>query len=285
MRETWVWSLGWEDPLEKGRVTHSSILAWRSPWTVQSMGSQRVRHDWATFTFPLTLVRFSRVVPGTISGLCFQAARAFKPWPGCSDPARVRHLVSSLEPEPQRMGVRATRWQLAGEPSSSQATWGREFPVLLSLPLHGLPSTLWYYGTLFPVCRQKAGSLIFTDSDTCPAKCTRLESRDGRRQMGRESQDMIPASWGHGVTDWRGRLWDITGFINCHGRITCNLDCQKKKKKNGRCHTFPEKEQFSFLPFKPEPEGFSWRCSVFNLYLPQGLGLGWVQRNSGGKQW
>ena len=34
MRETWVRSLGWEDPLEKGKATDSSILAWRSPWTV-----------------------------------------------------------------------------------------------------------------------------------------------------------------------------------------------------------------------------------------------------------
>ena len=33
MRETWVQSLGWEDPLEKGKATHSSILAWRIPWT------------------------------------------------------------------------------------------------------------------------------------------------------------------------------------------------------------------------------------------------------------
>ena len=45
MRETWVRSLGWEDPLEKGKATHSSILAWRIPWTVKSMGLQRVRHD------------------------------------------------------------------------------------------------------------------------------------------------------------------------------------------------------------------------------------------------
>ena len=45
MRETWVRSLGWDDPLEKGKAPHSSILAWRIPWTVQSMGSQRVRHD------------------------------------------------------------------------------------------------------------------------------------------------------------------------------------------------------------------------------------------------
>ena len=40
MRETWVRSLGWEDPLKKGTATHSSILAWRMPWTVYSMGSQ-----------------------------------------------------------------------------------------------------------------------------------------------------------------------------------------------------------------------------------------------------
>ena len=40
MWETWVQSLGWEDPLEKGKATHCSILAWRIPWTVQSMGSQ-----------------------------------------------------------------------------------------------------------------------------------------------------------------------------------------------------------------------------------------------------
>ena len=50
MWETWVRSLGWEDPLEKGKAIHPSILAWRIPWTVQSMKSQRVRHDWMTFT-------------------------------------------------------------------------------------------------------------------------------------------------------------------------------------------------------------------------------------------
>ena len=48
--ETWVRSLGWEDPLEKRMATHSSILAWGIPWTeepggLQSMGSQRVGHD------------------------------------------------------------------------------------------------------------------------------------------------------------------------------------------------------------------------------------------------
>ena len=50
MRETWVRSLGWEDPLEKEMATHSRILAWKIPWTeergrLQSMGSQTVGHD------------------------------------------------------------------------------------------------------------------------------------------------------------------------------------------------------------------------------------------------
>ena len=44
MLETWVRSLGWEDPLEKGTATHFSILAWRIPWPLESMGSQRVAH-------------------------------------------------------------------------------------------------------------------------------------------------------------------------------------------------------------------------------------------------
>ena len=50
MQETWVQSLGWEDPLEEQMVTHPSILAWRIPWTEEpgrlwSMGSKRAGHD------------------------------------------------------------------------------------------------------------------------------------------------------------------------------------------------------------------------------------------------
>jgi len=50
MQEIWVLSLGWEDPLEEGMEIHSSVLAWRIPWTeepggLQSMGSQRAGHD------------------------------------------------------------------------------------------------------------------------------------------------------------------------------------------------------------------------------------------------
>ena len=58
VQETWVWFLRWQDPLEKGMATHSSILVWKIPWTeesgrLQSMGLLRVGHNWVnnTFTF------------------------------------------------------------------------------------------------------------------------------------------------------------------------------------------------------------------------------------------
>ena len=61
MQETWIQSLDCEDSLEKGMATHSSILAWRIPWTeepggLQSMGSQSVRQDWVTNTFTLNVI-------------------------------------------------------------------------------------------------------------------------------------------------------------------------------------------------------------------------------------
>ena len=53
VQETWVWSLGQEDPLEEEMATYSSLVAWKIPWTeepgrLQCTGSQRVRQDWAT---------------------------------------------------------------------------------------------------------------------------------------------------------------------------------------------------------------------------------------------
>ena len=66
LQETQVWSLGQEDPLEEGKTTYSSILAWRIPWTeepggLQSIGSQRVEHDWRDLEYThatLTTVYF-----------------------------------------------------------------------------------------------------------------------------------------------------------------------------------------------------------------------------------
>ena len=59
VQEIWVRSLGWEDPLEESMATHSSILAWRIPWTeepgrLQSIGSQRAEHNWGDLALART---------------------------------------------------------------------------------------------------------------------------------------------------------------------------------------------------------------------------------------
>ena len=69
MKETQVWSLGREDPLKKGMATHYSILARRIPWTaepggLQSMGSQRIRHDWVTNTFTFSMKKQESISTG-----------------------------------------------------------------------------------------------------------------------------------------------------------------------------------------------------------------------------
>ena len=66
IQETWVWSLGWEDPLQKQMATHCSILAWRIPWTeepggLQSRGLQIIRIEWLT----LSLMAFKSAFPGS----------------------------------------------------------------------------------------------------------------------------------------------------------------------------------------------------------------------------
>ena len=70
-RETRVWSLGWEDSLEREMATHSSTLVWKIPWMeehgrLQSMGSQRVGHNWVTsltfFAFPCPSTPFRRSI-------------------------------------------------------------------------------------------------------------------------------------------------------------------------------------------------------------------------------
>ena len=79
MRETQVQSLGWEDPLEKEMATHSSTLAWKIPCTeepggLQSMGSQRVGHDWVTNTLTFSLTHrkcIDKVVISIFFSICF----------------------------------------------------------------------------------------------------------------------------------------------------------------------------------------------------------------------
>ena len=60
LQEMQIWFLGQEDPMVKEMVTHFSILAWKIPWTEESRGSQRVRHDWAhTHTHNKKIIYFS----------------------------------------------------------------------------------------------------------------------------------------------------------------------------------------------------------------------------------
>ena len=71
MRDTWVQSLGQEDPLEKEMATYSSILAWRIPWIeeprgLQSMGWQRIWHDWVTNTSTIENIVFFEHLVGLI---------------------------------------------------------------------------------------------------------------------------------------------------------------------------------------------------------------------------
>ena len=82
IQKTWALFLGQEDPLEKGMATHSSILAWRIPWTqkpggLQSMGSQRAGHSWATNTH----IQFSSVVSDSLRPHGLQHTR-----PPCPSP-------------------------------------------------------------------------------------------------------------------------------------------------------------------------------------------------------
>ena len=69
MRETWVRSLGWEDPLEKGKATHSSILAWRIPWTIHGAADSDT-------TERLSLSLGYRKVPGSMCAWGEQGVRS-----------------------------------------------------------------------------------------------------------------------------------------------------------------------------------------------------------------
>ena len=91
-----VWSLSWEDPLEKGMTTHSSILAWRIPWTVWSMWSQRVGYNWATFTSLPWFQSIPLYVHLKLPLVCPEQSRLLhKLWQPCSP-------IPSSSPHPPR---------------------------------------------------------------------------------------------------------------------------------------------------------------------------------------
>ena len=123
MQETWVRSLGWEDSLEKGKATHSSILAWRIPPTVQSMGSQKVGHDWVTFTHSL----LKAVVVSLSEVSCCLALPVYDPI----------HLL-----------VPISCYQSQNLPSLLKS------PVLLRAGVLSRFSHVWLFGTLWTIAHQ-----------------------------------------------------------------------------------------------------------------------------------
>ena len=97
MQETWVPSLGWEDTLEKEMATHSSVLAWRIPWTeepggLQSMGSQRSWTRLSEFTFTFTVFPASNQT-------CLKA-HPHPPRLGSFSSTQARSTIPSLHREP-----------------------------------------------------------------------------------------------------------------------------------------------------------------------------------------
>ena len=117
--ETWVWALGQEVPLEKEMATHSSILAWKILWTeepdgLQSMGLQRVGHDWAT-SLHVCLHRMT--------------CRILVPRPGIKPvPLQLAYLIAQLVKNPPAMQETLVRFLRASLPTP--VFWG--FPYGLA---------------------------------------------------------------------------------------------------------------------------------------------------------
>ena len=125
MQETWVPSLGREDSLEKGMATHFSILAWRIPWAeepgrLQSIGPQRVRHDWAANTF--TFQTWPWWPPGAM----------LRPFNNTESPSCLREWVGLLSVTGHsavQPGSRSMKRSTAGEVSSLWLrSWSTYFP-------------------------------------------------------------------------------------------------------------------------------------------------------------
>ena len=119
--ETRVRSLGWEDPLEKEMATHSSTLAWKIPWTeepggLQSMGSQRVRHDWAT-PLPLWNWRWA-------SGM--KQCSAFREQPSCTiRQEQWQHGLAKPKILEKTLAIIFPGWH--GRTSQNTMLWGGDY--------------------------------------------------------------------------------------------------------------------------------------------------------------
>ena len=171
MRETRVRSLGREDPLEKEVVTHSSILAWRIPWMekpgrLQSMGSQRVGHDWVTFTLLYLLLKIATLQDSINTHTMLSETpllhQSFGPCvfslsPSLSFSLSLRLILWSTEALWVHFPARASQtlwWRCTVPSPPKEGTWGlREQSKLLKeispeYSLEGLMLKLKYFGHL-----------------------------------------------------------------------------------------------------------------------------------------
>ena len=84
-QETWVRSLGWEDPLEKGLATHSSILAWRIPWAVHGVAESQTRLSGFHFIYHIRIIYQCALCPSELMKhcYCFIVVSLFANFPSC----------------------------------------------------------------------------------------------------------------------------------------------------------------------------------------------------------
>ena len=160
MQETWVQSLDWEDPLEKGKATCSSILAWRIPRTVKSIGSQKVRQNWETFTsvqitelMSNIKIQHCREPAYCILSAALSTASSFRIWnsstgslslPGAS----VRSSAHGKGHEEGGSAYAKAGLSLRSPPENSRASTPKTRVCLLSALCSHLH--LWLYGGLSP---------------------------------------------------------------------------------------------------------------------------------------
>ena len=169
MRETWVWSLCWVDPLEEGKAAHSSILAWRTPWTEEprelwSIVLQRAVHNW---------VRKHSTAQALGKTLCVCVCVCV-----C---VRVRARVRTLSP----VRLFPTPWTIACQAPlsmgfSRQEYWsGLPFPTSGDLPHPGIepaslasPPLAGGFFSIVPQGKPKLGKI--RSDQSCPTLCNRM---------------------------------------------------------------------------------------------------------------
>ena len=142
MQETWVRSLGQEDPLEKGMATHSSILAWRITWTeepggLRSMGSQRLGHDWATEHYrhkTFTSLVFNHEDGKVVQHLLHETVNVdcSHHTTNCLLCLRIRWYIPLAVNSKERTNILSTRWELCDSWHSPFCPGCQEVPSLIS---------------------------------------------------------------------------------------------------------------------------------------------------------